>query len=47
MGTMMTTRFARPALMAAVTLALLLAGCRVTVLQVDYAPTEPNCENER
>lgn len=45
MGTMrtMTTRLARPALMAAVTLALLLAllaGCRVTVLQVDYAPTE-------
>ena len=45
MGTMrtMTTRFARPALMAAVTLALLLAllaGCRVTVLQVDYAPTQ-------
>ena len=43
MGTMttMTTRFACPALMAAVTLALLLAllaGCRVTVLQVDYAP---------
>lgn len=42
MGTM-TTRFAGPALMAPATLALLLAllvGCRVTVLQVDYAPTE-------